>query len=181
MTSRPDIETIDSREVYANNWIRVHEDRVRRRDGSEGIYGVVEKPEFVVVAALADGCLEMVQQYRYPISRRTWELPMGTAGPKGTDALTMAAMELREETGLAADSIQSLGNIYPAPGTMNQLGHVILATGLRTVGPAREIEEQDMVCRSTSVDAVWQMVDDGQIVESNSLAALAILKVKGHI
>ena len=41
-----------SREVYANPWIRVVEDRVERPDGSPGIYGVVEmrRPSVFVVA-----------------------------------------------------------------------------------------------------------------------------------
>jgi len=38
-----DIETIGTRIVYENRWMRVREDGIRRRDGSSGIYGVVEK------------------------------------------------------------------------------------------------------------------------------------------
>jgi hypothetical protein len=39
-----DIETLGTRIVYENRWMRVREDAIRRRDGSEGIYGIVEKP-----------------------------------------------------------------------------------------------------------------------------------------
>ncbi|MDQ3601656.1 MAG: ADP-ribose pyrophosphatase, partial [Actinomycetota bacterium] len=38
------METVRSREVYANPWMTVREDEVRRADGSDGIYGVVDKP-----------------------------------------------------------------------------------------------------------------------------------------
>lgn len=34
-------QTTNSREIYANPWIRVREDAVVRPDGGEGIYGVV--------------------------------------------------------------------------------------------------------------------------------------------
>jgi ADP-ribose pyrophosphatase len=44
------IETISTRFVYENRWMRVREDTIRRRDGSTGIYGVVEKSDFVVIA-----------------------------------------------------------------------------------------------------------------------------------
>ncbi len=44
-----DIETISTRVVYENRWMRVREHAIRRRDGSECIYGVVEKPDFVVI------------------------------------------------------------------------------------------------------------------------------------
>jgi hypothetical protein len=42
--------TLSSRIAYENRWLRVREDRIRRRDGSEGIYGVVERSDFVIVA-----------------------------------------------------------------------------------------------------------------------------------
>ena len=38
-----DIVAIGTRIVYENRWMRVREDAIRRRDGSDGIYGVVEK------------------------------------------------------------------------------------------------------------------------------------------
>jgi len=73
-----DIETIGTRLVYQNRWMRVREDSIRYRDGSTGIYGVVEKPDFVVIAAIDDaGRLQLVQQFRYPVGARFWELPQG--------------------------------------------------------------------------------------------------------
>ena len=38
-----EIKTKASRVVYENRWMRVREDQVRRPDGSDGVYGVVEK------------------------------------------------------------------------------------------------------------------------------------------
>jgi hypothetical protein len=37
--------------------MRVREDMIRRRDGSSGIYGVVEKPDFVVIVPVGDDAL----------------------------------------------------------------------------------------------------------------------------
>jgi ADP-ribose pyrophosphatase len=39
-----DIEGLGTRVVYENRWMRVREDAIRRRNGSEGIYGVVVNP-----------------------------------------------------------------------------------------------------------------------------------------
>ena len=62
----PDIETLGTRIVYENRWMRLREDAIRRRDGSEGIYTVVEKPDFVVIVPIEeDGRIHLVQQYRY--------------------------------------------------------------------------------------------------------------------
>jgi ADP-ribose pyrophosphatase len=62
------IETTSTRLVYENRWMRVREDTIRRRDGSIGIYGVVEKPDFVVIVPVEDdGRVHLVEQYRYPV------------------------------------------------------------------------------------------------------------------
>src|SRR4051812_39223187 len=97
-----DIQTTDSRIVYQNRWMRVREDTLRYRDGSPGLYGVVEKPNFVVIAAVEpDGHIHLVEQYRYPIGARCWELPQGAWELKpDADPLEVARGELREETGL---------------------------------------------------------------------------------
>ena len=56
-----------SRVVYENPWMRVREDAIGRPDGSAGIYGVVEKPDFALVIPVdADG-VWLVEQYRYPV------------------------------------------------------------------------------------------------------------------
>jgi hypothetical protein len=99
-----DIETIGMRIVYENRWMRVREDEIRRRDGSSGIYGVVEKPDFVVIVPLEDdGRLHLVQQFRYPVRGRYWEFPQGSwEQAPGADPMEVARGELREETGLDA-------------------------------------------------------------------------------
>ncbi len=66
----PDITTLGTRVVYQNRWMRVREDAIRRRDGSEGIYGVVEKDDFVVIAPVEAGVIHLVQQFRYPLRGR---------------------------------------------------------------------------------------------------------------
>jgi len=90
------IETTSTRLVYENRWM-VREDTIRRRDGSTGIYGVVEKPDFVVIVPVEDGGrLHLVEQYRYPPKGRYWELPQGSWEQEpGADPMEMARGELR--------------------------------------------------------------------------------------
>ena len=72
---KKDIQTIESKIVYENKWMSVREDKILRTNGHEGIYGVVEKNDFAVIAAIQDQQIYMVQQYRYPVEARFWELP----------------------------------------------------------------------------------------------------------
>ena len=176
---RPDIETLGSKVVYRNNWMTVREDAIRRRDGSDGIYGVVDKPDFVVVVPLhADGSLQLVQQYRYPVGVRCWEFPLGIWGPPGTDPALAARHELREETGLAAAKLTHAGYLYAAPGTMNQGYNVFLATGLTPVAAAREPEEQDMVTRAFSRTEFEAMLLDGTITDATAMACFGLLRLR---
>jgi hypothetical protein len=63
------VDRLSSEVVYANAWMTVREDVVRHLDGSEGPYGVVEKPDFALVLPRGDGGFWMVEQFRYPIGR----------------------------------------------------------------------------------------------------------------
>src|SRR6478735_457329 len=91
------VETLGSRQVYANPWMAVREDVVRRPDGSTGIYGVVETPDIALVIPADDERLHLVEQYRHPAASRRWEFPSGTAEPdRDADAAAVAARELRE-------------------------------------------------------------------------------------
>ncbi|BBX15340.1 NUDIX domain-containing protein [Mycolicibacterium duvalii] len=174
------IRAVRSREVYRNNWMRLREDDIRRPDGSPGIYAVVDKPAYALVIARDTGAagdrFHLVEQFRYPLGLRRWEFPQGTA-PDRPDlaAAELAARELREETGLAAESLTELGTLDVAPGMSSQRGRVFLATGLHEGPHEREHEEQDMTSAWFGRGEVEQMIRDGVITDAQSLAAWTLL------
>ena len=178
--SEHEITQLTTRLAYENRWLRVREDTVRRADGSEGLYGVVERREFVVVVPWQDGCVTMVEQYRYPIRRRLWELPMGTCEP-GVQSLETAATELREETGLIAAQMTFISTVFQGAGYSDQVGHVFLATGLQPGPTAREPSEQGMVQRAMPLAELEAMIREGTLQDAISLAALGILRLRGLI
>ncbi len=180
----PGIRATASRLVYANQWLRVREDDIVRPDGSTGIYGVIDKPDFALVIPL-DGNgpsarVHLVEQYRYPIGRRCWELPQGGWPPGAAvpgDAKALARAELAEETGLTASGMVHLGRLQSAYGYSNQAFDVYLATGL-TAGPhARELEEQDMRAASLPRAEFEACIARGEILDANSVAAWMLLRL----
>lgn len=173
------MERLSSRVVYTNPWMSVREDSVRRGDGSTGIYGVVDKPDFaLVLPRWADG-FWLVEQYRYPVARRAWEFPMGSwASPAGGDLLALAHRELAEETGLRAGRMTRLGHLYQAYGFCTQGFDVYLATDLTPGEPDREESEQDMVHRAFTDAEVSRMVLTGDIVDAPSVAALTLYRLR---
>jgi 8-oxo-dGTP pyrophosphatase MutT (NUDIX family) len=176
------MEALTTRQVYANAWMTVREDAVRRADGSDGVYGVVDKPDYALVMPWDGARFMLVEQYRYPLGLRRWEFPQGTApGLADPDPLTLAARELREETGLRAAHIEELGLLDVAPGMSSQRGRVFLATGLTEGGPERELEEQDMRTAWFSRTEFETMIRTNEITDAQSVAAYALLLLRERV
>jgi 8-oxo-dGTP pyrophosphatase MutT (NUDIX family) len=170
------MRTTSSREVYRNPWIRVREDAVEWADGSAGVYGVVEKPDFALVLPAERDGFWLVEQYRYPVGRRAWEFPQGTwsSGDDGTPE-ELARAELAEETGLRAGGLRHLGHLDLAAGLSTQEFDVWLATDL-TPGPtAREASEADMRQAFVPEAELREMVRTGRFTDGPSLAAYSLL------
>ncbi|WP_407638740.1 NUDIX domain-containing protein [Allokutzneria albata] len=167
---------LDSREVYANAWMTVREDGILRADGSRGIYGVVDKPQYALVVPLDGDRLHLVEQYRYALGLRRWEFPQGTAPERAdSEPVELAARELREETGLRAGRMTDLGLLDVAPGMSSQRGRVFLATELEQGEPEREHEEQDMRTAWFTRAEFEAMIANGEITDAQSIAAYALL------
>jgi 8-oxo-dGDP phosphatase len=170
-----EIRTVASREVYRNDWMTVREDQVRRPDGSEGIYGVVDKPTYALIIACDGDRFRLVEQFRYPLGLRRWEFPQGTApGRADLEPAELAHRELREETGLRAESMAQLGLLDVAAGMSSQRGKVFVATGITEGDPDREDTEQDMHSEWFSRADVERMMREGTITDAQSIAAWAL-------
>ncbi len=176
-----DVKTLSTRIVYRNPWMTVREDDIERGDGHRGIYGVVEKRDFAVVAAIQDGVVYLVQQYRYAVGARYWELPQGAWPPGSTPGtpLALAVAELREETGIVAKTMQHVTRLYQGYGYSTQSFDLFLARDLTFGEQELEAEEQDLICRPFQLDDVITMITGGEITDAVTVAAFGMLKLKG--
>ncbi|MFC5947600.1 NUDIX domain-containing protein [Pseudonocardia lutea] len=170
------METLSTRQVYANDWMTVREDAVRRPDGSDGVYGVIDKPTYALVIPRDGDRLHLVEQFRYPIGMRRWEFPAGTAPDRAAqDPAELAVRELVEETGLRAGRMEKIGTLDVAPGMSSQRGHVYLATELTEGEAQREHTEQDMRQAWFTIAEFEAMIAGGEITDAQSVAAYMLL------
>jgi 8-oxo-dGTP pyrophosphatase MutT (NUDIX family) len=117
------IKTISSREVYRNPWTSVREDVIERANGVRGIYGVVDKdPASIIIPLDVTAETEfvyLIEQFRYTVGGRHWELPQGGWETAEVVPEEMARGELKEETGLTAERMTILSTLQIAYGVMN--------------------------------------------------------------
>lgn len=167
---------LSSRVVYENAWMAVREDRIVAPDGSAGVYGVVDKPDFALIVPVEGDGLHLVEEYRYPLGRRSWCFPQGAyPGRRSGDPEELARTELREETGLRARTMTPLGFLNCAHGTSGQGFHAFMATGLEQGEPDREPTEQDMRHERVSRAEFRRMIADGRITDDSTVAAYTLL------
>jgi 8-oxo-dGTP pyrophosphatase MutT (NUDIX family) len=174
----PEIRTIASSVVYTDNWIRLRRDDIERRDGSRGTYAVVERGNFALVVPAENGGFHLVEEYRYPVGRRSWSFPQGgfPHGESGTPE-ELARLELAQETGLRAARLTHLGLLTAAHGMSTQFCDYFLATGLVPGPPDPEPEELGIRHEWVHRDEFEKMVLDSRITDDSTLAAYALLQL----
>jgi len=170
----PPFRRVRSERIYDSPWVGLRRDVVRRGDGPERDYHVVEITDAVaVVPVRADGSIVLVGQYRYPHGKTHWEIPAGRLSP-GENAHDGAVRELREETGHAAARFEALPGFYPVNGISAHWAHLYVAHDCTEVGaPALDELEQIIVHTFTRAE-VEALLDAGRFADG--FTALAILQ-----
>lgn len=177
-----EIFTLDTKVVYQNRWMTVREDSIGREDGYRGIYGVVDKPNFVVVIALDDEQVYMVEQFRYPVKGRHLEFPQGAKdGDAPFEPLAVAKAELKEECGLLANEWLPVAEQFLAFGMCSQRYHIFVAKGLSQSTQDLEETEQGLEVHKMPIAELEQKILAGEIMDATTCNAFGLARLKGFI
>lgn len=169
--------TLRSKSIYENPWIQLTEFDVINPGGGTGIYGKVHFKNRAVGVIVLDEHQNtyLVGQYRYTIDEYSWEIPEG-GGPVGTDPLDGAKRELLEETGLVAQQWRLLLEMHLSNSVSDELAILYLATDL-TQFQAEPEETEQLQIKKLPFEEAYQMVLDGKIKDSMSIAAIQKTKL----
>lgn len=170
---------INSKVVYKSPRFNILEDSVVMPDGSKGKYFYVQNSPGVAIIPFDGKKFYLVNQFRYVLSKRLWELPIGRAESK--NYLAQAKKELKEETGFNAKTWKYLGMFYPVPGSGNAQGRVFLAQDLTLGQHNREPGESDMFMKGFTLKELEKMIIKGQIIDAWTISALYMYKLKFKI
>jgi len=165
-------QTLRSKEVYENPWIRVVENQVIHPGGSEGIYGVVHFKNLAtgVVPLDEDNNTWLVGQYRYPLEQYSWEIPEG-GGEEGSDPLQAVQRELREETGITAKEWTLIQVMHLSNSVSDEVAYLYVARDLAFGTPAPE-ESEELALRKVPFAEVLRMVLEGEITDAMTVTAI---------
>jgi len=177
-----DIRKLDSKIVYQNKWMLVREDKIQRSSGAKGIYGVVEKSDFALIIPVQNDHIYIVEQYRYPAGKRFWELPQGSLEKQDKFSMKeVAAIELREETGLLAKNMEYIGEQFVAYGYSTQKCYIYLASGLEQGSSNLEDEEEGLISKKIPIAGFERLIKDGTIQDAATINAYLLAKLKGFL
>lgn len=173
-----------SQNIYDNTWINVTEYQVINPSGGTGIYGQVHFKNLAIGIIVLDekDNTWLVGQYRFTLDAYSWEIPEG-GGPLGTDPLDAAKRELLEETGITAQKWEEIQRIHLSNSVCNEFGVVFLAREL-SFGKAEPEDTEQLQLRKMPFEDAYQMVTDGLITDSLSIAAIfkiKLLKLEGKL
>lgn len=163
--------------VYDNRWIRVSHFSVETERGGPGVYGTVHYKNLAIgiVPVDLEGFTFLVGQYRFPLSRYTWEIPEG-GGALDVDACTSGARELAEETGLRAGRWEKLLECNLSNSISDERAVAFLAWDLAE-GQSSPEPTEDLAIRRVSLKEVFRMVADGEIDDALSVLALQAVRL----
>jgi len=164
-------ETEGSKIIYQGRVFDVRQDQVRMPDGKLVRFDVVAHRGAVTILPVDDeGQVCFVSQYRHPAKAILLELPAGVM-EEGEAPDVSALREVREEIGMAAGELRSIGTFFLAPGYSTEFMHVFLATQL-TVAPLKGDEDEFISIEKIPIQQVTQMVAAGRVQDAKTLAAL---------
>jgi 8-oxo-dGTP pyrophosphatase MutT (NUDIX family) len=167
-------KTLSEKEVYSNPWIKISHHEVINPSGGKGIYGVVHFQNTAIGVVPVDHELHtyLVGQFRYTLNEYSWEIPEG-GGPEGEEPAITAVRELREETGLEAETLELLGKIHTSNSVTDEVGYIFLAKDLKQLDASPE-ETEDITVRRIPLAQAVEMVESGEITDSLSMTGILL-------
>ena len=146
--------------------------RTSPRTGNEHDFFVIESVDWCNTVALTpDNQLVMIEQYRQGTNLIELELPGGMIDP-GEDPLETAVRELREETGYAGDTPETVGFVYANPAIMNNKVHTVMIRNVQLKHDTNLDDGEDVAARLVPLADIPGLIADGTISHSLMVAAL---------
>ena len=163
-------KTLKSNVVYDGIILRVNCDDIICSNGVKAKREIIHHNGGVCVLAFVDNKIVMVRQFRYAYGEEMFELPAGKL-EKGEDSYHAGIRELEEEVGLKAESLTSLGAMYPSCGYTNEIIYLYKAENVSKTSRHLDIDE-DIDIYYFSVEEVIDMINNNKIKDAKTICLM---------
>jgi ADP-ribose pyrophosphatase len=171
----PSFKLLRSETLLEGRAFKVRRDFLQTPDGRETRYDIIEHTGSVVMVPIDEhGNVLFVRQYRHAAGSELLELPAGTLDEDEAYE-ACAAREMREETGMAAGSLEKVGEFFLVPGYSTEFMAVYIATALRP-DPLPTDADEFLRVEPIPVQEALRMAESGAIPDAKSLAALMMAR-----
>ena len=162
---------LSSRQIFDGVVVKLYVDDVELPNGKTSVREIVRHPGAVCVVPVTDeGEVIMVRQFRYAFNQVLLEVPAGKLEPN-EDPEEAAIRELEEESGVVANNVEHIGEIYTTVAIIDEKIHVYLATGL-TYKNAHPDEDEFLEVEKIPLKTLVDMVMRGEIKDSKTQIAI---------
>lgn len=135
----------------------------------------------VGIAPIFNGKIGLIETYRAPIRRKTWELPRGFIDFPEENPKKAAQRELLEETGIRVplNKIEQVASFYPEAGILASKINVYVAS-LKNAPTKWSGANEDGHHQFTffSIREAFELYNKGKLLDPNTLLVLFWLKNK---
>ncbi len=170
-------KTIKTNYIYKGRILNLRNDDIELPDGKPAQREIVEHSGGAAILAIdGDDTVYLTRQFRYPYKKILVELPAGKLG-KGENAADCARRELKEETGLVAEQLELLAELYPSPGYTEEVLYIFLAKGLHQ-GDASPDEDEFLQVVKLPYGEFLSQAMNNQIKDAKTVAAALIYDKK---
>jgi len=166
-------QIVKSEIKYRGHIFTVRQDEVLMPQGNVAIREVLLHGGAVgIVPLTVSNEVVLVRQYRHATQKYLLEIPAGKLAAE-EDPELCALRELREETGVEAESLVKLAEFYNSPGYSSERFHLYLAK-IKAIGAMQPDgdEELEMERLILPLTEALSLVDKGEICDAKSIIGL---------
>lgn len=162
---------IKSEQVFDGRLLKVFVDTIELPDNNTSTRDWIKHPGACAVIPLYEnGDIMMIRQFRYPMAQIFWEVPAGKIDA-GENPDQTAIRELKEETGLSAQTMDYVGHFYPAIGYADEVIHIYVASGLSE--NEQEMDDDEFVYKERiPFKQAIEMIHSGEINDGKTVICL---------
>lgn len=165
-------ETLDTEIAYSCPGFDVVSETVRLPDGTVTDFDYLSEPPAVVVLPFTDTEeVVVIEEWREPVDRVNWGLPVGTVENEDDDLVAAAKRELREETGYEATSVEHLTTVEPSNGVADSIHHYFVARGCAPTAEQDLDADEQIRVSTTTFEEFWEDALGGDLRDGRAVLA----------